>query len=540
MKSFSIPLRVKLISLITALLILISGGVVGVLSGPIIKENQSLILEFSTQDSIATASQVQAYFEATARQLTKISHDFETKTRLEPDSKFLFISVLEPNLKTGFQSRKYLASTPSATFDSEAWMTQAFPYLAQASQGTLQIIPVDLGESQKGLAMILPEKERLLVGILNAEEVSNLLGEGDHDSKLLVNSQGLLLATSEGVQTPLGSDVSYHAGVKSFLETKSCKIQSRDVATAGPPKPGLSTFLPIGTFGLALVTDVRRTTALSAVQKLPYHAGLVFITFLLLALLLGALLSQPLVRMATELKVQQEKLVSQEKLVVAGRLASDIGHEFGNILQPLVSKLDLLHEELKEAQMNREVARVEEMLECANIGAELCKGLLTLSRENADPLQRTPFLLAEATGKCLRLLTHEFKKKDIKTSVDIPEDMKILGSESQIMQVIINLVINSVHAVPTGGKIEIWGQKHDKRVHLEVIDNGEGIAPSNLMKIFEPLFSTKGPHGNGVGLSISKAIIESHDGSIRVESQVGVGTRMIIDLPALDQDVGRQ
>jgi CheY-like chemotaxis protein len=107
------------------------------------------------------------------------------------------------------------------------------------------------------------------------------------------------------------------------------------------------------------------------------------------------------------------------------------------------------------------------------------------------------------------------------------------GSASELREVFVNLIVNAVDAMPRGGKLLITSRRKDKRLQLQFTDNGVGMPEEVRQKIFEPFFSTKGAHGTGLGLSVSYSIIERHEGSISVATQVGNGTTFTIDLPAV-------
>jgi len=109
--------------------------------------------------------------------------------------------------------------------------------------------------------------------------------------------------------------------------------------------------------------------------------------------------------------------------------------------------------------------------------------------------------------------------------------------KNQIEQVLINLLLNALHAVDDGGLVAVKSGviKEQKRVRVEVVDNGCGIAPENMDKIFEPFFSTKAD-GTGLGLAVSYGIVRNHNGEIRVSSEMGRGSRFIVEFPILPEE----
>ncbi len=117
----------------------------------------------------------------------------------------------------------------------------------------------------------------------------------------------------------------------------------------------------------------------------------------------------------------------------------------------------------------------------------------------------------------------------------------VLGNQTELEQVFLNIVKNAVDAMPEGGKIRIHSLQtlssgENEKVQLTMADTGEGISPHHLSKIFTPFFTTKPiGKGTGLGLSISQRIMEDHGGSLSVESTLGEGTTVLIQLPAFSQ-----
>jgi two-component system NtrC family sensor kinase len=106
-------------------------------------------------------------------------------------------------------------------------------------------------------------------------------------------------------------------------------------------------------------------------------------------------------------------------------------------------------------------------------------------------------------------------------------------AQEQLGQVLLNLVLNARDAMPRGGTITLAAKQLDEpaQVRIEVRDTGTGIRPEILPRVFEPFFTTKGDAGNGLGLMIAKEVIEHAGGTIRIDSQYGKGTTILIDLP---------
>jgi len=256
-----------------------------------------------------------------------------------------------------------------------------------------------------------------------------------------------------------------------------------------------------------------------------------------------------------QIKNQHQALISQEKLVAVGRLARSIGHEFGNILLPMITDLDLLKEQVmeklksdaKEGDKGIELA-FEEMIESVSLGSRICQDLLVFARENYGEAveikngvkaeiqagakteakaeaYKDEYNLDILVDKALRLLRHEITKRDLKVRVDILAGLKIKIEQSKMIQVLINVIKNATEALADGGSIDIVGKKlSDHFILLEISDNGSGISQEDLSKVFQPLFTTKGIRGNGLGLSVCKQVMEEVGGEISISSVPKKGT----------------
>jgi signal transduction histidine kinase len=121
--------------------------------------------------------------------------------------------------------------------------------------------------------------------------------------------------------------------------------------------------------------------------------------------------------------------------------------------------------------------------------------------------------------------------ENVQVSTEFPEDLpEVYVDSAQINQVLINLVVNAYQAMLEGGKLVIKAEVIGDEVRLAIKDNGIGISPENMKKLFEPLFTTK-PRGIGLGLAVSKTLLETNGGSIEVESEEGAGSTFKVNLP---------
>jgi PAS domain S-box-containing protein len=233
-----------------------------------------------------------------------------------------------------------------------------------------------------------------------------------------------------------------------------------------------------------------------------------------------------------ELCEAQERLLRAERLAVIGQLGASVGHELRNPLGIIKNSAYYINMKLSDADekvkkhlkiIESEISRSNKIISDLMSFAQGKKPVLQKAQINAivqDALWRTPVPDTVAVI--------------IKLGGDLPP---LMADPSQIEQVFINMISNAVQAmtspnsVDTGGRLEISTRVEDGFIVTEFKDNGCGISEENLGKLFEPLFTTK-TKGIGLGLAVSKRIVEAHEGSIEVESEAGKGTVFVIKLPA--------
>lgn len=228
---------------------------------------------------------------------------------------------------------------------------------------------------------------------------------------------------------------------------------------------------------------------------------------------------------------QMERAVRQaQKLEAVGRLAAGIAHEFNNSLTAIMGLAAIARDAGHEHR--RELAQIEEVAQQA---AELSRSLLTMSRH--APMKRTVQPLRPVLDYAAKIAT-----ASMPASIVIEQDLRrldgasVLADAGQLRQAIMNLALNARDAMPEGGRLTFRGFVRERNgageAVIEVEDTGEGIPPDAMPDLWTPFFTTK-PHGagTGLGLPVTKGIVEEHGGAIEVESTVGKGTRFRIVLP---------
>lgn len=226
-----------------------------------------------------------------------------------------------------------------------------------------------------------------------------------------------------------------------------------------------------------------------------------------------------------ELEATQAQLVQAERMAAVGQVARGVGHEFGNILQAIVGKADL---GLIENDIGKIHEKLKLILSAAERAAHIIRNLQFFSKTSSSQVSVELAHLMEAP---LSLVDHDLRKHSVEVVKHLDPSVKIQARASEIEQVFMNLYINAMHAMPQGGKIEISCRLDGRFAVAEVKDHGTGIPADVVGRIFDFAFTTKGEKGSGLGLSISKGIVENHLGMIEVETALGIGTTFRIRLP---------
>jgi PAS domain S-box-containing protein len=233
----------------------------------------------------------------------------------------------------------------------------------------------------------------------------------------------------------------------------------------------------------------------------------------------------------TEQKKIQDVLLRAEKLAIAGRLGASLAHEINNPLQSVIGCLGLAEKNLAAgADVSRylRVAR-EELRRAAGIVAQL-RDLHRLS----EPENREPTDINALLEQVLLLCRKKCEECRITASWNLADGLPaILLVSDRIRQVFLNLIFNALDAIPEGGRLDVRTSPTTEPAGIRIafIDSGSGIASSESPNLFEPFYSTK-PQGLGLGLYITRNIVEAHGGRIDVTSRLGEGTTFSVWLPA--------
>ena len=244
----------------------------------------------------------------------------------------------------------------------------------------------------------------------------------------------------------------------------------------------------------------------------------------------GTTLEEKVKERTKELVEMQARLVQSEKLASLGKLAAGIAHEINNPLGGVLIYTHLLLEDADRdsAQYENLKKIVKETTRCKDI----VKGLLEFSRPKEPEMMMTD--INDAVLRALAIFEPPVLFHNIEVRKELSELPRIVADSSQLQQVFTNIIANAAEAIAGNGILTIRTSldKQNDRIKVEFTDTGHGIKPEDMTRLFEPFFTTKQVgKGTGLGLAISYGIVQKHQGSIEVRSEIGKGTTFTVILP---------
>ena len=238
-----------------------------------------------------------------------------------------------------------------------------------------------------------------------------------------------------------------------------------------------------------------------------------------------------------ELKRAHDHMLQVEKMASVGKLAAVVAHEINNPLSGILTYAKLLEKWLKRHEIENKEQEAMESLELIARESRRCgdivKNLLTFSR--TAPMNVESTSLNTVIDRSVRLVQHQLEMAGVQLQLGLAADLpRVQCDPGQIEQVILALVMNAIDAMPHGGNLWLQTRLNSggDQALIEVRDDGTGIPPEILANIFEPFQTTKETgRGVGLGLAVSRSIVERHGGRICVQSEVGKGTTLVVTLP---------
>jgi signal transduction histidine kinase len=218
---------------------------------------------------------------------------------------------------------------------------------------------------------------------------------------------------------------------------------------------------------------------------------------------------------------------------------ANMSHELRTPLNAILGFSQVLQKNLFGELNEKQTEYVEDILSSGNHLLSLINDVLDLSKVEAGQieLEVAPFSLREAVERGVVMIRERASKNGVALASEVaPEAHVVTADERRIRQILFNLLSNAVKFTPAGGRIDVSAARVNGEIHVAVADTGSGIAPDDLDRIFEEFQQTdagaKQQEGTGLGLALSKRLVELHGGRIWVESELGVGSRFVFTLPA--------
>jgi signal transduction histidine kinase/ActR/RegA family two-component response regulator len=238
----------------------------------------------------------------------------------------------------------------------------------------------------------------------------------------------------------------------------------------------------------------------------------------------------------------REQFSQIEKLSALGELASGVAHDFNNTLAGILGRAQLLLETKDQAKIE---SGLNIIIKAAKDGAKTVKRIQDFARQRRDH----DFELVDVRQLLLdvgEITRPRWKNRAEAANIHIQfvlncnYGLLIMGDESELREVLVNFVFNAVDAMPYGGLLTLAADQTGEGVEISCHDTGTGMTEETRLRIFDPFFTTKDSAGMGLGLAVSYGIIRRHDGTVNVESQLGVGTTFRVRLPLAKSPVNVQ
>jgi signal transduction histidine kinase len=292
---------------------------------------------------------------------------------------------------------------------------------------------------------------------------------------------------------------------------------------------GRVVWLLLVAIGILVATGIGGTLWLNAVSAEALHfsaISLVWLTFAVQLLLLATALFLATRFLKADRKGRAE-LARTEHLAEVALLAGGLAHEVRNHLHALQSRAGLLRKSL--AGNEAALRRIEKLDEIADGMEQLLNNFLTFARPASDELECVN--PAELIREVLDFEQLDLDRFGIRVELDLEDSLELFVDRGKLKRALLNIVVNATQAMPKGGRLRVECGRERGEVRIRVEDNGEGIPPDVLPRVFESYFTTKS-QGSGLGLAIVRRTVEDFGGRVSCSSALGKGTTISIFLPA--------
>ena len=385
--------------------------------------------------------------------------------------------------------------------------------------------------SSPSKAQLLKEVETLrreLAELRSQEAAHQLLLEGLPPAELQL--AGIIQSTLDAIITINDEQrvVQFNAAAETMFGCSAKDAMETSIARFLPERFRAKHRQHVKRFGKSQVTD-RRMGALGAVsglrangEEFPIEASISqfkkgkqrFFTVIL--------------RDITERKGLERQLQQAERLAELGTLAAGMAHEIGTPMNVILGRAEYLMRKTSERSTKEGLTTIVTQVERIT---KIMNQLLSFARQR--PIERRSLAMSLVVQDTVEVIQERLEKRGVRFEVDLESDCpNVLADRDQMGQVLLNLTVNAIQAMPEGGTLSLRLRSCNDHVHLSVSDTGCGIPPEHVPKLFTPFFSSKEVgQGTGLGLTVVHGIIEEHQGSITVDSKPGRGTTFHIHLP---------
>lgn len=251
-----------------------------------------------------------------------------------------------------------------------------------------------------------------------------------------------------------------------------------------------------------------------------------------------AAVNKQLSRANDQLKAAQEQAIKQEQLRIAGQIASGMAHDINNSVTPIVNFSDaLLSDSTLTKRQREQIGHIKTGAEDICVTVRRLQELKPTRGSIARSIIRVQDLLSTVAELSRPQWHDDANRRGVKITLEITETepLKIIGDESALRSVLMNLVFNAIDAISDQGRIELSCRLQNQTAMIKVADSGVGMTTNELARCFEP-FVTSRENGCGLGLSISQKIAQQHDGALEITSRPGQGTTVTLSLPVAAGD----
>jgi PAS domain S-box-containing protein len=243
-------------------------------------------------------------------------------------------------------------------------------------------------------------------------------------------------------------------------------------------------------------------------------------------------------RDVTEERQLREQVLQAEKLRVVGEMAAGIAHNFNNVLTTILTRAQLLALQVTDATALQHGLTL--IAQAASDGATIVRRLQQLAR-GAGSSEVTALdlnTLVQEVVETTQPVWHDHARREgrpVEVRLELMPLPQIAGRGAELREVLTNLILNAIEAMPQGGQLTLRSWIEGREVCVAVSDTGVGMTPEVQRRLFDPFFTTKGSRGTGLGLSVSQALIKGHQGTLTAESEPGRGTTFVIRLPVVSR-----